>query len=151
VRAVAAVRAGLVLGGAAVAGYGGWLVWPHLPAAWTWLIAGPILHDTIVAPAVGVAGLALGRLVSDPNRRAWAAAGLATSAVLALVAVPLLWRPEPAPLNPGLHDRHYGLGLAVALLVVWIGAALGAASRGLRRSRPARSTRPPSSTQNGGR
>lgn len=149
-RAVAAVRAGLVLGGAAVAGYGGWLVWPHLPAAWTWLIAGPILHDAVVAPAVGLAGLTLGRLVPDPNRRAFAAAGLATSAVLALVAVPLLWRPEPAPLNPGLHDRHYGLGLTVALLVVWIGAALGAASRQLRRSRPARSTPPPSSTQNGG-
>lgn len=135
--AVAAIRAGLVLGGAAVAGYGGWLLWPQLPAAWTWLIAGPILHDAVVAPAVGVAGLALGRLVADPVRRAWAAAGLAASAVLALVAVPLVWRPEPAPVNPGLHDRDYALGLLVAVGAVLAGAAIGAAS-GSRMDRPKR-------------
>lgn len=126
--AVAAVRAALVLGGAAAAGYGGWHLWPQLPTAWTWLIAGPILHDAVVAPAVGVAGLLLGRLVTDPARRAWAATGLATSAILALVAVPLLWRPQPAPINPGLHDRDYGLGLLLAVIAALIGAAIGAAS-----------------------
>lgn len=131
---VTAVRAALVLSGAAVAAYGGWLLWPQLPTAWTWLVAGPILHDAIVAPAVGIAGLALGRLVPDPARRTWVTAGLAISAVLLLIAVPLLWRPEPAPHNPGLHDRDYLQGLIVALLTVWAGALAGAASHRLRRS-----------------
>jgi hypothetical protein len=134
VKSVTAVRAGLVASGTAVAGYGGWLLWPQLPAAWTWLVAGPILHDVIVAPAIGVAGLALGRLVPDPVRRACVTAGLAISAVLLLVAVPLLWRPQPAPLNPGLHDRDYLQGLIVALLTVWAGVLAGAASRRLRLS-----------------
>jgi hypothetical protein len=135
VKTVTAVRAGLVLGGGAVTAYGGWLLWPQLPAAWTWLVAAPILHDAVVAPVVGLTGLALGRLIPDASRRIWGAAGLATSAVLCLVAVPLLWRPEPAPVNPGLHDRPYGLGLIALLLAVWIGVGAGAASRRLRRSR----------------
>ncbi|MCW6003286.1 hypothetical protein K1W54_01635 [Micromonospora sp. CPCC 205371] len=128
-KAVPIARATLVLGGAAVTGYGGWLLWPQLPAAWTWLVAGPILHDAVVAPAVGVAGLTLGRLIPDPARRAWVAAGLTISAVLVLVALPLLWRPQPAPINPGLHDRDYVQGLIVALFAIWAGVAVAAASR----------------------
>lgn len=140
--AVSAVRAGLVAGGAAIAGYGGWLLWPQLPAAWTWLVAGPVLHDAIVAPAIGIASLALGRLVTDPAQRVWIAGGLAASAVLALIAVPLLWRPQPAPINPGLHDRDYSLGLVMALLALWTAVLVGAACRRLRRSRrPSRSAR----------
>jgi hypothetical protein len=134
VNTVTAGRAGLVVSGVAVAGYGGWLLWPQLPAAWTWLVAGPILHDAIVAPTVAIAGLALGRLIPDPTRRAWVTAGLAISAVLLIVAIPLLWRPQPAPLNPGLHDRDFLKGLIVALLAVWAGVLVGAASRRLRRS-----------------
>lgn len=128
-KAVPIARAGLVLGGAAVAGYGCWLLWPQLPTAWTWLVAGPILHDAIVAPAIGIAGLALGRLIPNPARRARVAAGLAISAVLGLVAAPLLWRGQPAPLNPGLHDRDYVRGFVVALFAIWAGVLVGEVSR----------------------
>ncbi|MEH1127223.1 hypothetical protein [Micromonospora sp. CPCC 206061] len=143
-----AVRAGLVLSGAALVGYGGWLLWPQLPAAWTWLLAGPILHDVVVAPAVGIAGLALGRLIPDPARRAWVAAGLAISAVLILVGVPLLWRPQPAPINPGLHDRDYVRGLIVAVLAIWAGIFVSKVSRRLRHAgRPPGSTAPPTAPE----
>ncbi|MEV1073784.1 hypothetical protein [Micromonospora parva] len=108
----------LVLGFAATA-YGGWLLLPQLGTALPWLIGGPALHDVLVAPLVGLVGLALGRLVTDRLRRAWIAAGLLASATLLLIAVPLLWRPPSAPPNPGLPDRDYPLGLAVGLAVVW--------------------------------
>jgi hypothetical protein len=36
-----------------------------------------------------------------------------------LLAIPLLWRPFGVARFPGLHDRDYGLGLAIALGVVW--------------------------------
>jgi hypothetical protein len=49
------------------------------------------------------------------------AVGAVLSGVLALLAAPLLWRPFGVPANPGLHDANYGLGLAVALGVVWAG------------------------------
>lgn len=120
-------RALLVTAGTAMAGYGGWLLWPQLPAAWTWLVAGPILHDAVLAPLAGLTGLVLGRLIPRHARRAWVIGGLAVSGVLLLVATPLLWRPRPAPLNPGLHDRDYAVGLLVALAVVWTTALLGAA------------------------
>jgi hypothetical protein len=45
--------------------------------------------------------------------------GVVLSAVLTLLAVPLLWRPVGVVTNPGLHDRDYGIWLAVALGVVW--------------------------------
>ncbi|MEV4758365.1 hypothetical protein AB0J86_25050 [Micromonospora sp. NPDC049559] len=115
----------VVLGGAAL-GYGGWLLRGQLGPALPWLVGGPLLHDALVAPLVAVVGLALRRLVGDPVRRAWLTAGLVVSAILLLVAVPLLWRPAPAPPNPGLQDRDYPLGLAVWLALLWGGISVAA-------------------------
>ncbi|WFE53389.1 hypothetical protein [Micromonospora sp. WMMD1155] len=113
----------LVLGVAATA-YGGWLLRGQLDTTVPWLIGGPVLHDLLVAPLVGLAGLALGRLVTNRRRRAWITAGLAASATLLLVAVPLLWRPPSAPPNPGLPDRDYPLGLTAGLTVLWAVVAI---------------------------
>ncbi|MET8359508.1 hypothetical protein [Micromonospora sp. NPDC005171] len=113
------VRRLLLVVGVAFTAYGGWLLLPQLGTTVPWLIGGPVLHDLLVAPLVGLVGLALGRLVTNRARRAWITAGLLASATLLLIAVPLLWRPPSAPPNPGLPDRNYPLGLAVALAVVW--------------------------------
>ncbi|MEU8181180.1 hypothetical protein AB0B85_01040 [Micromonospora sp. NPDC049044] len=110
----------LLLGlGVVATAYGGWLLRPQLGTALPWLLGGPVLHDVLVAPLVGLVGLALGRLVTDRLRLAWLSAGLLASATLLLIAVPLLWRPPSAPPNPGLPDRDYPLGLTVGLAVVW--------------------------------
>ena len=85
-----------------------------------WLVGGPIVHDALVAPIVAVVGLLLSRVV--PNSwRTPVIAGTVVSAVLVLLAVPLLWRRFPAATNPGLHDRDYGLALLISLAVVWLG------------------------------
>ncbi|MEV4118685.1 hypothetical protein [Micromonospora sp. NPDC049645] len=114
-----AVRLLLLVVGAAATGYGGWLLLPQLGTTLPWLIGGPVLHDVLVAPLVGLVGLVLGRLLTNRMRRAWIVAGLLASATSLLIAVPLLWRPPSAPPNPGLPDRNYPLGLAVGLVVVW--------------------------------
>ncbi|MFG2051495.1 hypothetical protein ACGFIW_29195 [Micromonospora sp. NPDC048935] len=113
------VRLLLLVFGAAAAAYGGWLLLPQLDTTLPWLLGGPVLHDLLVAPLVGLVGLALGRLVPDRRRLAWLTAGLLASATLLLIAVPLLWRPPTAPPNPGLPDRDYPLGLTVGLAAVW--------------------------------
>lgn len=114
-----AVRLLLLLLGLSTAAYGGWLLWPQLATVGPWLVAGPLLHDALAAPLVGLVGLASVRLVPDPIRRAWITAGLVTTATLLLIAVPLIWRPAPAPANPGLQERNYPLELAGGLAVIW--------------------------------
>jgi hypothetical protein len=89
---------------------------PQIVEFGAWFLAGPILHDALLAPVVGVIGLAL----KGPVK-----AGAVVSGILVLIAVPLLWQPH-VPVNPGLHDRDYLLGLAISLGVVWL-VALGLA------------------------
>src|SRR5262245_25277069 len=86
--------------GTALASYGGWLLlrqvsWrpAYLISLGGWLFGGVALHDAVVAPVVAVAGLAVARLLPPPWRAAVVRAAAGT-AVLLLVAVPLLWRPD---------------------------------------------------------
>lgn len=84
-----------------------------------WFVGGPVLHDGLVAPVVGLAGLALTRWLPQPWRTP-VKTGVVASGVLTLLALPLLWRPYYVVTNPGLHDRNYAAGLAIALGVVWV-------------------------------
>lgn len=119
------VRASLAVAGTLLLAYGGWLLFHRLQ--WTpefllqtgaWLVAGPPLHDAVVAPIVTVVGLLLARRLPRPWRAA-VSAGLITTGVLVLVGIPLLTRPRPAPLNPGLDDRDYLPGLLLYVGVLW--------------------------------
>ena len=116
----------LALTGLALLGYGAVLAWEFASSrtvnavqGGAWFIAGPLIHDGLVAPVVGLAGLGLTRVLPGPWR-APVAAGLVLTGVLTLLSVPLLWRPFGTAVNPGLHDRDYGTGLAIALAVVWV-------------------------------
>jgi hypothetical protein len=93
-----------------------------------WFIGGPIVHDGVVAPAVGIGGLVLTRVVP----RAWrvpVAVGAVLSGVLGLLAMPLLWRPFGVAANPGLHDADYVLRLSITLGLVWLGVAIAGVIR----------------------
>ncbi|MEC3975195.1 hypothetical protein [Amycolatopsis sp. H20-H5] len=95
-----------------------------------WLVGFPVLHDAVVAPVVGVAGLLLSRVVPV----AWktpVVVGTVLTAILAILSVPLLWRTYGTPPSPGLHDGSPGTGLLVSLAVVWAVVILTGALRAL--------------------
>lgn len=133
----------LVGAGAAIAAYGGWLLRPYLEAATWWLLAGPIVHDAVLAPLVALAGLVLARLLPDPAgadrpgdpagaggaARWWVGTGLVVSGTLLLIALPLLLRPAPAAPNPGLQDRDYLTELAIWLGAMWAAILAAVAAR----------------------
>ena len=112
--------------GLALLAYGAVLTWDFATSRTVnavqgaaWFIGGPLVHDGLVAPVVGLVGLGLSRVLPRPWR-APVVAGLVLTGVLTLLALPLLWQPFGVVTNPGLHDRDYGTGLAIALGVVWV-------------------------------
>jgi hypothetical protein len=134
------VRARLLLGGlgVVVGAYGAWLLLStqdrdQLVSAATWLVAGVVLHDGVLAPLVLLV-LALGGRLLPAAYRAPAAVGLVVLGSLTLLAVPVLGAFGRQVHNPSLLDRHYWLGwLGVAGLVV-----LAVVAAGERRRRTAR-------------
>jgi hypothetical protein len=115
----------LGLAGLALLGYGAVLAWEFASSRTVnavqgaaWFVGGPLVHDGLVAPVVGLAGLGLTRVLPRPWHRP-VTVGVVLTGVLVLLSVPLLWRPFGTSVNPGLHDRDYGGGLAIALGVVW--------------------------------
>jgi hypothetical protein len=120
------VRISFALVGLALLAYGAVLAWDFATArsvnavqGLAWFVGGPILHDAVLAPVVGVLGVLLTRYV-PVAWRAPIAVGAVLSGVLTLLAIPLLWRPFGVATNPGLHDLDYGTGFAIALGVVWV-------------------------------
>ncbi|AUI61768.1 hypothetical protein [Amycolatopsis sp. BJA-103] len=93
-----------------------------------WLAGGPLVHDLLVAPLVGAAGLVLSRFL--PERwKTPVKTGAVLTGVLTLLAVPLLWRPFGGARNPGLHDADTLTGLLLTLAVVWLGVLVAALFR----------------------
>jgi hypothetical protein len=120
------MRVVLALAGLALLAYGAVLAWDfgtsrtiNAVEGLAWFAGGPVVHDGLVAPIVGVLGLLITRWVARPWRTP-VTVGLVLTGVLTLLAIPLLWRPFGVPRNPGLHDGDYGTGLAIALAVVWL-------------------------------
>lgn len=133
------LRGLLAAAGVAALAWGVWLAWDFAGAhdaiqVVFWLAGGPVVHDGVVAPVVGVVGLAVVRFV-PPVWRAPVAVGAVLSGVLALLAVPLLWHPFGVATNPGLHDGDYAVRLSITLGVVWLGVAVAGIVRARRRSR----------------
>lgn len=98
-----------------------------------WLLGGPVVHDAVIAPVCGLAGLAVTRL-TPPRWRLPLTVGLVVSAVLALLAVPLLWRAYGTPPLPGLHDRDPLPRLVITFSVVAAAVVAGGFVRWRRKS-----------------
>jgi hypothetical protein len=129
----------LALTGLALLGYGAVLAWEFASSRTVnavqgaaWFVGGPIVHDGLVAPVVGLVGLGLAKVLPRPWHRP-VVAGLVLTGVLTLLGVPLVWRPYGGATNPGLHDRDYGAGLAIAVGIVWVAVVLAGLAQQHRR------------------
>ncbi len=102
------------------------------------VVAGALLHDLVLAPAVILASVLVGRAV--PGRaRPVVHAALVVSAVVALFSYPLVRAYGLAVGNPTSLPHNYAANLLIVLGVVWAGAAALAVVRlsASGRSRPA--------------
>ena len=88
-----------------------------------WIIGAPVVNDALIAPVTAITGLVLSRIV-PPAWKTPVIAGTVATAVLAILAFPLLWRTYGTPPEPGLHDGNPALGLALTVAAVWLVVAL---------------------------
>lgn len=98
--------------GVLLALYGGWLLLTReddLVGVATWLVAGVVLHDAVLAVVAIALGALAVRLVPAPAR-APLAVGLVVLGSVTLLAVPVLGRFGANPGNPTILDRDYTAG-----------------------------------------
>jgi len=108
------VRVALGVLGGALAAYGGWLLLDdqsthQVLAVGTWLVAGVVLHDAVLAPVTIALGWAAARRLPRPVA-AGAVVLLVVLGSASLVAVPLLVNGAEPQTNPTLLVRDYPLG-----------------------------------------
>lgn len=130
---------GLVVGGLLMAvGVRGLLADPdgtHPPLLARWVLGLAVTHDALLAPAVAIAGLVLGRIV--PARvRGPIRTGAAMSAMVALFAWPLVGGYGRHERNDSTLPLDYSRNLVIVLAVIWVGVAVGAVVRARSGARP---------------
>lgn len=84
-----------------------------------WIVGCLVAHDFVLAPMVFGVGKALRRVASASGRKLLQACFVLYGA-LVLVSIPVLGRFGQRPDNDTLLPRDYGVGLIVALIVVWL-------------------------------
>jgi hypothetical protein len=124
------LRALAVVIGCAGIGFGLWelvVVSPRATrpvAAISWLAAGLVVHDAVLAPLAVVVGLVVSRALKGAVARV-VGVGLFVAICIIVVAVPALLTPG-VPGNPSATPRDYLGGLTVALVVVAVVTAVWA-------------------------
>jgi hypothetical protein len=101
------------------------------PRSWlTWVIAAALAHDLLLAPAIGVVGVLVGRLV--PGRaRAAVQIGLLVSGCVLVIGVTAVLTPGGRHYfdNSSLLPLAYGRNLVIVLAIVWTVIAIVVRSR----------------------
>ncbi len=129
---------GLTVLGALVGGFGLYGMWLHrgtgiLDVRWrpilTWVVGAIVAHDLVFAPLALAAGRGL-RWVRPRALRAPLQTGLALSALVTLLAFPLVRGYGVRAGDPSRLPLHYGVGYLVLLGVIWVGCAGWAWYRG---------------------
>ncbi|PXW31852.1 UNVERIFIED_CONTAM: hypothetical protein DES50_104261 [Williamsia faeni] len=118
------VRLCLILPALALGCYALWLIWdmprPDQLSIIFWLAGGLIAHDALFAPACIALGFAAKKLLPQ---QWWPPVLIATSAslIVLILSLPvLLPRSEDKyPDNATILDRPYGLGVLIALAIIW--------------------------------
>ena len=83
-----------------------------------WLVAGPLLHDGVVAAAVVVVATLVRQWLPGPWH-APVAAGLVVSLVVLAMSVPLWWRADTGRTNPGVRTEVWP-GVLTLVAAVWV-------------------------------
>jgi hypothetical protein len=136
------VRTGLGVVGVAAGIFGAWQLWSRqdldqLTSAATWLAAGVVLHDGVLAVAILVVGAVVIGLLPRAAR-APAVVGLVVLGSATLVGVPVLGRFGARADNATLLDRDYVAGwlvLAAFVVVAVVVASLVRSRLATRRDR----------------
>ena len=98
---------------------------PHLA---TWVIGTLVVHDTVWAAGVVLAGWLTARRLA-PAVRVPVRVGLAATALLALLTWPQVRGYGERPATPSALPLDYGRNAAVALGLIWVGVAVSAVVR----------------------
>jgi hypothetical protein len=119
------------------------------PRSWiTWVIAAALAHDLILAPAIGVVGVLVGRLV--PRRaRAAVQIGLLVSGCVLVIGLTAVLTPGGRHYfdNSSLLPLAYGRNLVIVLAIVWTAIAVAIVVAFRRRARGAVTDEPASPTE----
>ena len=98
------------------------------PSAVRWFVGGALVLDLIVVPLGALAGY-VGKRVLPPWAWPVVRAALLVSVALVVFAGPLVLDKGGLPDNPTVRPRDYTTGLAVALGVTWVVAAVALVAR----------------------
>lgn len=103
------------------------------PVTVAWLLAGPLLHDLVVLPAVAAVGWVVARVV-PASVRPVVRGGLLVAATVTVVAIPVLsGRGDPG--NPSLTPLDYPRNYAIVLAAIAVVTAVLALLRHRRAAR----------------
>jgi hypothetical protein len=121
-------RIGLAAAGIAIAVYGIGRLFTEIPSHSLmllagWLIAALVIHDGLLSPAVVTIGWTLGRLV-PPRARRYLQAALIVSALVMLVALPMMYRANRQPPSKAILRQDFGANLALLLAVIAVGTLI---------------------------
>jgi hypothetical protein len=108
----------------------------------SWLVGADVVHDALVAPAVGVGAWLLARFAPRAIRAPLGAALAISFVLLAIAWAPLRGAGGLAD-NPSLQPLDYATSVPTALAIVWGACALWTVFRALSRSRRHARTTPP--------
>lgn len=99
-----------------------------------WLIGAVVIHDGIIVPSTMVIGFVLTH-VFRPRMRRYVQGALVASALITVVAIPLIDRRGSQPAVKALEQQNYGLHLAILVALVFAGATLAYLAQVLRERR----------------
>jgi hypothetical protein len=117
-----------------------------------WLIAAVVIHDGIIVPSTMLIGFVLTRLFR-PRLRRYVQGALVASALITIIAIPLIDRRGSQPAVKALEQQDYGLHLGILIALGFGVAAIGYLMQVLRERRSAvnvRNVRPPAVQESDG-
>jgi hypothetical protein len=109
-----------------------------------WLIVALLIQDGLVSPLVVAVGWTLRRLAPARGRR-YLQAALIVSAVVTVLAVPMIYRANRQPPSKAILRQNFGANLGLLLAVVAVTTLIAYAIRVAHDARERPSTPPPAS------